>query len=172
MKIFSAAVLALAASLSPAALASDWVVSVREGSAKATELADAHGLTNEGEVLPDSGLFHLRSRSRAKRDLSSVSGALSAHPSVDWLDHQTEPLVRSKRAPTGTEQNKVCFINTLASEERGPKRCVFPFAYKGKSYLRCTADHSSNGKEWCATEVRPDGEVVQGQWGDCDLVSG
>ena len=41
----------------------------------------------------------------------------------------------------------------------------------GKTYVDCTSDHSSNEAEWCATEVKSDGEVVSGQWGDCDRKS-
>ena len=46
---------------------------------------------------------------------------------------------------------------------------MFPFTFKGKTYLRCTADESVNAKEWCATEVDAQGEVITGQWGDCDF---
>ena len=51
------------------------------------------------------------------------------------------------------------------------KPCLFPSSFKGKTYLDCTSDHSSNEAEWCATEVKSDGEVVRGQWGDCDKKS-
>ena len=63
----------------------------------------------------------------------------------------------------------MCFINTRITAEKGSSRCVFPFNYKGKAYFKCTKDHSTNGVEWCATQVNKDGEVVTGQWGDCDL---
>jgi hypothetical protein len=66
------------------------------------------------------------------------------------------------------EGKEVCFMSTKDSEEKESKRCVFPFSFKGKSYVDCTKDHSSNGAEWCATEVNKNGEVVFGQWGDCD----
>ena len=46
---------------------------------------------------------------------------------------------------------------------------MFPFTFKGKTYLRCTADESVNAREWCATEVDAQGEVITGQWGDCDF---
>ena len=46
---------------------------------------------------------------------------------------------------------------------------MFPFTFKGKTYLRCTADESANAQEWCATEVDAEGEVITGQWGDCDF---
>ena len=55
------------------------------------------------------------------------------------------------------------------TREKDSTRCVFPFTFKGKTYLRCTADESVNAKEWCATEVDADGEVITGQWGDCDF---
>ena len=45
------------------------------------------------------------------------------------------------------------------------------FFKKGKTYVDCTSDHSSNEAEWCATEVKSNGDVVTGQWGDCDKKS-
>ena len=56
----------------------------------------------------------------------------------------------------------------MDTDQKKSKRCVFPFSFKGKSYVDCTKDHSSNGVEWCATEVNKNGEVENGQWGDCD----
>jgi hypothetical protein len=66
------------------------------------------------------------------------------------------------------EGNEVCFMRTKETEEKESKRCVFPFTFKGESYNNCTKDHSSNGAEWCATDVNDNGEVVFGEWGDCD----
>ena len=37
--------------------------------------------------------------------------------------------------------------------------------------MQCTADHSGNGAEWCATQVDGEGEVINKQWGDCDTKS-
>ena len=45
------------------------------------------------------------------------------------------------------------------------------FSYKGKTYVQCTADHSGNEAEWCATQVDGEGEVINKQWGDCDTKS-
>ena len=61
----------------------------------------------------------------------------------------------------------MCFISTVATEEKDPKVCIFPFSFRGKSYNGCTADHSTNKVEWCATEVNAEGEVIDGKWGDC-----
>ena len=69
---------------------------------------------------------------------------------------------------SGAEGKEVCFISTKDTDQKKSKRCVFPFSFKGKSYVDCTKDHSSNGDEWCATEVNKNGEVENGQWGDCD----
>ena len=46
--------------------------------------------------------------------------------------------------------------------------CVFPFTYLGKTYNKCTKDHSENGKSWCAYEVNHDGVAVDGKWEDCN----
>ena len=46
--------------------------------------------------------------------------------------------------------------------------CVFPFTYKEKTYHRCTAKDSENGKAWCPTSVEENGEVTHGKWGDCE----
>jgi hypothetical protein len=62
----------------------------------------------------------------------------------------------------------VCVISTKETPEIKSKRCFFPFSFRGKVYFDCTKDHSSNGEEWCATEVNKNGEVEDGQWGDCD----
>ena len=37
--------------------------------------------------------------------------------------------------------------------------------------MQCTADHSGNEAEWCATQVDAEGEVINKQWGDCDTKS-
>ena len=69
------------------------------------------------------------------------------------------------------KDEQVCFINTISTEDKDSKKCIFPFSFEGKTYVDCTADHSSNEAEWCATEVKSNGEVVRGQWGDCDKKS-
>ena len=32
--------------------------------------------------------------------------------------------------------------------------CVFPFTYKGKTFMTCTARDQPGGQEWCSTKVR------------------
>ncbi len=100
-----------------------------------------------------------RSR-RSSESLSLLTSALSSHPMVSEVEHQSTPLIRTRRipvpfpSPSSSSPNELCFLNTQATQEREAKRCVFPFKFKGRTYLECTADHSVNGKEWCATEVR------------------
>jgi len=60
-------------------------------------------------------------------------------------------------------------VPTLPGPDSPSRRCVFPFTYLNTVYQRCTSDHSSNGKQWCATSVARDGTVIEGQWGDCDF---
>ena len=45
---------------------------------------------------------------------------------------------------------------------------MFPFTYKEKTYHKCTAEDSENGKAWCPTSVDDNGEVIQSHWGDCE----
>ena len=138
----------------------EWVVKLKDPlTAKA--VADQHNLQNWGEVLPDSNLFHFATNGRSKRE---THAALSDHPDVQWIEEQT-PLKRTKRMPVD------CFVSTVQTENKDSRRCVFPFIYKGKKYNSCTAEASSNGKPWCATEVRGDGQVISGKWGDCDFTS-
>ncbi|TRY70805.1 hypothetical protein TCAL_01234 [Tigriopus californicus] len=164
--------------------AEDWAIHVPGGSKFADDLAKGHSLENLGEVIPESNIFHIRvpKHSRSKRDTASlkiIHDSLESHDQVEWLEHQNTPLKRVKRGPLPPlepnrflsprqSQGPLCFVNTIGKGEAGPKRCVFPFQFKDKTYLKCTSDHSSNGAPWCATEVRPDGEVIPGQWGDCD----
>ena len=164
-----------------ASLADNWAVEVPLGQARADKIAQEHDLVNRGEVIPDTNIFHfaLDKTGRSKRDLvdlDEINAKLVVHSEVANINHQSDVLNRVKRYPVPEDElrqarqsgSEVCFINTVADEGREPKRCVFPFKYKKKSYVKCTADHSVNGKEWCATEVRPDGEVIHKAWGDCD----
>ena len=32
--------------------------------------------------------------------------------------------------------------------------CVFPFTYKGETYMTCTGEDHPGGQEWCSTKVR------------------
>lgn len=57
---------------------------------------------------------------------------------------------------------------TLECETVTGRRCQFPFTFKGKEYTQCTNDGTTNGKPWCAYELRRNGEVIPGKWEDCD----
>ena len=59
-----------------------------------------------------------------------------------------------------------CFQNDNCRTEKG-LTCKFPFKFRGKNYDKCTTDFSANRKAWCATEVNSNGEVIDGQWDDC-----
>ncbi len=152
--------------LAEVSLASDWAVEVAAGREAADALAAEAGLVNVGEAIPDSNIFHFRlpedHRRRSKRAADDADSALLSHPSVSSLERQSEPLVRVRRVPvpvpvpqssSSGSNSELCFLNTEATEKEAARRCVFPFKYKGRSYLECTADHSVNGKQWCATEV-------------------
>ncbi len=158
--------LAAVALLLPPAQSSDWAVRLEAG-ADADALAARTGLVNAGEAVPDSGVYHFklpRSGRRSRREAAALSeratAVLSGHDQVAEVEHQDTPLVRVRRIPvpfpqsaSGSSPPELCFLNTEATSEREARRCVFPFRYKGRTYLECTADHSVNGKQWCATEV-------------------
>ena len=45
------------------------------------------------------------------------------------------------------------------TQERDPGQvetvpCVFPFTYKGETFMTCTARDQPGGQEWCSTKVR------------------
>ncbi len=153
--------------------AKDWVVRVHPGGV-ADKVAQEHDLVNLGEVVPDSGLYHFRDdRKRKRRSPGDLEASLTSHPHVAEAEAQTTSLKRVKRIPlpehepedpvhdimkrqaTGrsTTGNQLCFINTVSTATKEARRCIFPFSYKGKTYVSCTADHSSNGEEWCGTQV-------------------
>ena len=156
-----------------------WALHVESGEAAANQLASRHNLVNLGEVLPESNIYHFsfKHEQRGKRsaeDISSIHELLKEAPETRWIEHQAI-LTRSKRVPmerekrqTGRDLGRTCVISTVQTDKKESRRCVFPFEYKGKVYLQCTSDHSGNKKEWCGTEVKSNGEVVDGQWGDCD----
>ena len=160
----------------------EWALHVEDGETTANQLANRYNLINLGEVLPESNIYHfsLKHENRKKRSSEYISGIhelLKEAPEAKWIEHQTV-LKRSKRIPMTREKRqadrnlgRTCVISTLQTTEKEARRCVFPFEYKDKTYLKCTADFSSNGKSWCATEVKSSGEVVNGQWGDCDQES-
>ena len=160
----------------------EWAIHVEDGETVANTLAHRHNLLNLGEVLPESNIYHfaLKHEHRGKRsveDLSSIHDSLNEAPETKWLEHQTS-LKRSRRIPSPLQKRQAdrnlgrsCVISTVQTETKDSRRCVFPFEYKGKVYLKCTSDHSSNNREWCGTEVKASGEVVDGKWGDCDKES-
>jgi len=47
------------------------------------------------------------------------------------------------------------------------QKCIFPFKYKGQTYNRCTNVDSPSGA-WCALDVDRYGDVIPGEWDDCD----
>ena len=129
-------------------------------------------------LILGTNLFHFKQASsshRNKRSLNELSESLSANPHVASHEPQ-QSLKRSKRIPVPQELarstgNQLCFINTVSTEQKDSKRCIFPFSFRGKTYVDCTSDHSSNEAEWCATQVDAKGEVINKQWGDCDKKS-
>ena len=44
--------------------------------------------------------------------------------------------------------------------------CIFPFNYGGVTYNECT--NATNGKLWCATHLKSDGNGTYSKWGYCD----
>uniref|UniRef100_A0A0K2T2H0 furin n=1 Tax=Lepeophtheirus salmonis TaxID=72036 RepID=A0A0K2T2H0_LEPSM len=162
----------------------DWAIKVHGGLEVANQVAKEHGVRNLGEVLPNSDIYHFERvhRRRHKREENLFEELMKSSP---WSEKQIE-LTRVKRQITthfpinrnifndvrppiqSGHKKSICSMNTYETETKQSRRCVFPFVYKGKLYSKCTNDHSVNGKEWCATEVTPKGEVVNGQWGDCN----
>merc|ERR1719242_2487926 len=151
----------------------DWVVELDGGLREAERLAAQTETDLLDEVIPGSGLYQLRERSsRVRREAaagqipesSTLERLLAEDSHVKSFSHQAA-LKRVKR-DLGEEQ---CFVSTLETSSSPSRRCVFPFQYRGVLYQRCTSDHSSNGAQWCATSVARDGEVVTGEWGDCDF---
>ena len=164
--------------LSSVFAADEWVLHVPLGAENAKQVADLHSLDFLGEVIPESNYFHFKqSGHRAKRSLQDLQEGFEKDERINKHLAQDQTLKRSKRVPIPQNEgarstgSQLCFVNTIESERKESKRCIFPFSYKGKTYLECTADHSSNQAEWCATQVDSDGEVIDGQWGDCDKKS-
>ena len=163
--------------LSIALAADEWVLHVPKGAKHAEEVAELHGLDFLGEVVPESKYFHFKqSANRAKRSLDDLTDGFAKDDRIHSHAVQDE-VKRVKRVPLPQSEgprstgNQLCFINTIEDGDKEGRRCIFPFSYKGKTYLECTADHSSNEAEWCATQVDTDGEVINGEWGDCDKKS-
>lgn len=53
------------------------------------------------------------------------------------------------------------------------RKCQFPFRHQGKEYHQCTDDGIFDDTKvdfhWCAIQTKPNGEMVTGRWGVCDL---
>jgi len=150
------------------------VVEVDGGLEQATLDAEKAGLELLGEVLPDSGLWHMRQPRRCKRSPGEVQSSISSLPTVLQVQPQ-KVLSRVKRQGWRDERElavrEQCFVSTIGTKESPSRRCVFPFEYKGTVYQRCTSDHSANEEQWCATSVARDGSVIIGEWGDCDFAN-
>ena len=144
------------------------MVKIEGGVSAADRVASEHDMDNLGEVLPGSGVYHLKHKRLLKRSSLPDQSPLrmSSDPAVKGAE-QLRELRRSKR--DGEVSREHCFVSTIATEERPSRRCVFPFVYKGVLYQRCTSDHSKNLEQWCAAAVTTEGEVVKGEWGDCDF---
>nr|XP_034991092.1 uncharacterized protein LOC118094646 [Zootoca vivipara] len=59
---------------------------------------------------------------------------------------------------------KAVAVGGLSTRPTGP--CVFPFIYKGKSYMSCTTDGESEIKLWCSLTSNYDEDQ---KWTYCDL---
>jgi len=156
----------------------DWsrevVVEVEGGLEQARLAAETAGLELLGEVLPDSGLWHMRQPRRCRRSPGEVHSSIASLPTVLQVQPQ-KVLSRVKRQGWRDERElavrEQCFVSTIGTQDSPSRRCVFPFEYKGTVYQRCTSDHSANEEQWCATSVARDGSVIIGEWGDCDFAN-
>lgn len=150
----------------------DLVAEIEGGLSTAEVVAKQIGLDLQGEVIPDSNIFHFRQKRLVKRSANEVKDTLLRHPSVKSTFHQKENK-RVKRDLVERELSvrEQCFVSTIETPTTPSKRCVFPFQYKGSLYQRCTSDHSTNGEQWCSTSVTRDGSVIVGEWGDCDFAN-
>lgn len=91
-----------------------------------------------------------------------------ANQTKEWKQEKGSQLPHSRVARAPPTPRQVCQAATRATSDQPSMRCFFPFIYKGVMYRTCTKDHSDNGEQWCATSVTRDGEVLDGDWGDCD----
>ncbi|XP_060137182.1 matrix metalloproteinase-9-like [Zootoca vivipara] len=82
--------------------------------------------------------------------------------------NEDDPLGRFWCATTGDYDKdhkwSYCADTRLSTRPTGP--CVFPFIYKGKSYMSCTTDGESEGKLWCSLISNYDEDQ---KWTYCDL---
>jgi len=155
----------------------DWAVTITDLPGGLTNLhqsAGEMGLTVLGEILPGSGIYHLRQEGRSRRSLAMLETGVRDREGVlaverlKVLSRVKRDTVREGRELAVREQ---CFVSTIETPESPSRRCVFPFNYRGSVYQRCTSDHSANEKQWCATSVARDGSVIVGEWGDCDFAN-
>ena len=89
-------------------------------------------------------MFHFKqSSTRQKRSLEDLKSVFDAHPDISSHEVQDQVLSRSKRGPvpeppneipraSASSGNQLCFINTINTEEKDSKRCIFPFSFQGK----------------------------------------
>ena len=68
--------------------------------------------------------------------------------------------------PFGKLKNftNVSFIDKFTDCSASGNQCTFPFLFNAKSYNSCA--QASNGKPWCATELKSDGSYKN--WDYCD----
>lgn len=152
--------------------ANDLVAEIEGGNGAARLIADHIGVDLLGEVIPDSNIFHFGSKRIVKRSLDDIREEILRFPNVKNVYNQ-KVNKRVKRDLNERELSvrEQCFVSTIETQKSPSKRCVFPFEYKGALYQRCTSDHSTNGKQWCATSVTREGAVIVGEWGDCDFAN-
>ncbi|XP_060137181.1 uncharacterized protein LOC132592948 [Zootoca vivipara] len=85
--------------------------------------------------------------------------------------NEDDPLGRFWCATTGDydkdQKWSSCVDTRLSTRPTGP--CVFPFIYKGKSYMSCTTDGESEIKLWCSLTSNYDEDQ---KWTYCDLSVG
>jgi len=150
----------------------EWVGHVDGGRTQAEATARDLNLILLGEVIPDSNLFHFKESGVSKRsaDESTLHEKVAKLGLPSFTEQKAVKRVKrdnieARELSTRTQ----CFVSTVGTPDRPSRRCVFPFTFKGRTYQRCTGDHSKNKKEWCATSLNGDGSVISGEWGDCDL---
>ena len=96
------------------------------------------------DYFSGTNLFHFKqSSTRQKRSLEDLKSVFDAHPDISSHEVQDQVLSRSKRGPvpeppneipraSASSGNQLCFINTITTEEKDSKRCIFPFSFQGK----------------------------------------
>lgn len=152
--------------------ANDLVAEIEGGNGAARLIADHIGVDLLGEVIPDSNIFHFGSKRIVKRSLDDIRDEILKFPNVrNVYNQKVNKRVKRDLNERELSVREQCFVSTIETQKSPSKRCVFPFEYKGVLYQRCTSDHSTNGKQWCATSVTREGAVIVGEWGDCDFAT-